>query len=394
MNSTDRSATWRFDTQLVHAGEPSPRPAGAVAMPLYQSSTFEHGPSTNYHDVKYMRLSNTPNHDAVHAKLAALEGAEAALVTASGMAAISAALLSVLQAGDHVLAQDCLYGGTHTLLTADLARLGITVSFVDPTDPAAWATAVRSETRAFYVETISNPLLQLPDFDAVVAFCRARGLVSLIDNTFASPLLYQPPRHGFDLSLHSATKYLNGHTDLVAGAIIGSALRVRAAKKVLDHFGGSLDPHGCWLLHRGMKTLGLRMRQQCATALALAQWLEAHPAVARVHHPGLASSPSHVRALAALQGGLGAVVSFEPAGGVAAADAFLRRTVLAACAPSLGGVESLVTRPATTSHLGMPAEARRRSGIADALVRVSVGIEDVADLQADFAAALHPPDAA
>lgn len=377
----------RTDTLLVHAGEPRPREGGAVAMPIYQSSTFEETDGRGYHDIRYARLSNTPSHEALHAKLAALEGAEAALATASGMAAVSASLLSVLRSGDHVLAQDGLYGGTHDLMTRDLPRLGIEVTMVPGDDPAAWARAATPRTRLFYAESITNPLLRVADLPGIARFARERGLVSVIDNTFATPLSFHPLRHGFTLALHSATKYLNGHSDLIAGAVVGPSERVREVKKVLDHLGGSLDPHACFLLQRGMKTLGVRFRQQCATALSVASFLESHRAVARVNHPGLTSHPQHARAreLFAL---FGAMISFEARGGAEAAERMFKRLRLPIHAPSLGGPETLVTRPAATSHAGLSPEDRARIGISDGLVRVSIGLEAAEDLIEDFGNAL------
>jgi len=256
----------RFSTQLIHAGEPRPRIGGAVTVPIFQSSTFELSDVSGYHDVKYARLSNTPNHEVLAAKLAALENTETALVAGSGMAAISAALLAVLGAGDHLIAHDCLYGGTHSLITRDLAALGIETTFVDACRPETFAAALRPRTRAIYVEALTNPLLQVAEFDAVVAFARAHGLVSLIDATMATPVNFRPATRGFDLVLHSASKYLNGHTDIVAGAVAGSNELVGKVKRKLDHFGGSLDPHACFLLQRGLKTLELRVERQNRTS--------------------------------------------------------------------------------------------------------------------------------
>ncbi|HEX3410057.1 MAG TPA: PLP-dependent transferase, partial [Candidatus Binataceae bacterium] len=212
-----------IDTKLVHAGEPEPRIEGAVAMPIFQSSTFEYRGEESYYALRYIRLNNTPNHVALHAKLAAIEGAEAALVTASGMAAVATTLMTVLKAGERVMAQDCLYGGTHDLMRIEFPRMDLGVDFVDGGNPVSWRESLTPQTRAIYVETISNPLMQVADLRAAVEFARAHGLVSIIDNTFASPVNFRPPELGFDLSLHSATKYLNGHSDIVAGAVIGRA---------------------------------------------------------------------------------------------------------------------------------------------------------------------------
>ena len=377
----------KTDTLLVHAGEPRPRFDGAVTMPIFQSSTFEEAGERGYHDIRYARLSNTPSHESLHQKLAALEGAEAALATSSGMAAVSASLFSVLRSGDHLIAQEGLYGGTHDFIAQDLPRLGIEHTFVPGDDPAAWERALTPRTRAMYVEAITNPLLRVANLPAAAAFARGHGLTSVIDNTFATPLGFQPLRHGFDLVLHSATKYLNGHSDLIAGALLGSAQRVRAAKGTLDHLGGSLDPHACFLLQRGIKTLAVRFRQQCATALSVAKFLERHPAVAQVNHPGLVSHPQHARAkeLFVFFGGM---LSFEIRGGSEAAEKMFRRLKLPLHAPSLGGTETLVTRPAATSHAGLSADERARIGIGDGLVRVSIGLEAAEDLLEDFGQAL------
>ncbi len=376
-----------IDTKLIHAGEPDPRILGAVSIPIFQSAMFEYAGETGYHDIKYIRLNNTPNHIAVHQKLAALENAEAALVASSGMAAISTALLTVLSAGDHLLVQDCLYGGTHDFVTKDLGSFGIGYDFIDADDPASWKKKLKPNTKAIYVETMSNPLLQIPDLEAVPVFAQEHGLVSLIDNTFASPMNYRPAEHGFDLSLHSATKYLNGHSDIVGGAIIGRVELVERIKHRLDHLGGSMDPHQCYLLHRGMKTLALRVRCHNQSALKVATFLAQHPKVSRVNYPGLPAHPRHQRACS-LFDGFGGMLSFEMKAGLEAAERFIKATTLPIVAPSLGGVETLVTRPATTSHAGMAPDDRRRLGITDSLIRMSVGIEATEDLLEDFGRAL------
>ncbi|MDE1976348.1 MAG: aminotransferase class I/II-fold pyridoxal phosphate-dependent enzyme [Elusimicrobia bacterium] len=377
----------RLETKVIHAGDPHPRILGAVSMPVFQSSIYEYSGETSYHDLKYIRLNNTPNHQALHRKLASLEGAEDALVTGSGMAAISTALLSVLSSGDHLLAQDCLYGGTHEFIARDLKSFGVSFDFIDADKPASWGKKIRRNTKAIYVETMTNPLLQVGDLETVARFAKKRGLVSLIDNTSASPVNFRPAGRGFDLSLHSATKYLNGHSDIVAGAVIGSAALVERVTHRLNHLGGSLDPHACFLLDRGIKTLAVRMERQNRTALDLARFLERQPKVARVNYPGLESHPRHHRARE-LFDGFGGLLSFELKGGLKAAERFMRRVRLPAVAPSFGGVESLVTRPATTSHSGMPVKERRKLGIADGLVLVSVGLEAAEDVLADFEQAL------
>lgn len=360
---------------------------GSVSMPIFQSAMFEYAGETSYHDLKYIRLNNTPNQVALGLKLAALEDAEAALVTSSGMAAISTALLSVLAPNGHLLAQNCLYGGTHDFVTRDLGAFGISYDFIDCNDPESWEKKLRPNTKAIYVETITNPLLEVADHKAVVKFAKTHGLVSLIDNTFASPINFRPPELGYDLSLHSCTKYLNGHSDIVAGAVIGRSHLVAKVKLSLDHLGGSLDPHACFLLHRGMKTLAVRVRYQNESALKIAKFLHEQRQVAQVNYPGLESHPQHKRATELFEGYSG-MLSFELKGGLAEAERFIKATSLPIIAPSLGGVETLLTLPSKTSHAGMSPTDRKALGINDGLIRMSVGIENTEDLIQDFQQAL------
>ncbi len=377
-----------LETQVIHAGEPVPRANGAVCLPIYQSAMYLYTGEQSYHDLKYIRLNNTPNHEALGKKLAALEGGEAALVTASGMAAITTSLLSVLEGGGHLLAQDCLYGGTHDFLTQNFSGLGLSYSFIDGNAPQTWEKNLRPNTKAIYVEAMTNPTVQVSDLEAAAKFAKAHGLLALIDSTFASPVNFNPIAHGFDLVLHSATKYLNGHSDLVAGCVVGRADLIQKITHLLNHLGGSLDPHACFLLQRGMKTLALRVRYQNESALMLARFLAAHPKVAKVNYPGLPSHPQHERARKLFRGFSG-MLSFELHDDVEATEHFISRLRLPLIAPSLGGVETLVTRPATTSHAGMSRADRERIGISDKLVRVSVGIEATEDVIADFKQALE-----
>ena len=378
----------RIETKLVHAGEPLPRILGAVEMPIFQSATFEYGGEGSYHDVRYLRTNNTPSQLALQAKIAALENAPAALVTASGMAAISTTLLTVLSAGDRLLAQSCLYGGTHDLMNRDFATLGLAVDFIDADRRESWQAQLRPTTRAIYVEAMTNPLLQVADLEAVVEFARAHGLISIIDNTFASPVNFRPIEAGFDLSIHSATKYLNGHADIVAGVVSGGAELIERIRHKANHLGGSLDPHAAFLLSRGLKTLALRVRYQNESTLRIARFLEGHRAVECVHYAGLESHPRHARARS-LFAGFGGVLSFELKGPASRADEFAARVRLPIVAPSLGGVHTLLTRPATTSHAGLAAEERARLGIGDGLLRLSVGIESTEDLLEDLERALR-----
>jgi len=272
-----------IETKLIHAGEPEPRIKGAVSIPIFQTAMYETEGETNYHDIQYIRLNNTPNHKALHTKLSALENTDAALVTASGMAAITTSLLTLLSAGDHLLVQDSLYGGTHDFITSQFSAFGLSFDFIEGQDPDSWKNKVKSSTKAIYVETLSNPLLQITDLKAVTVFAKEHGLVSLIDNTFASPINFRPAEMGFDLSIHSCTKYLNGHSDIVGGAVMGSAELIEKITHKLNHLGGTMDPHACFLLHRGLKTLALRVRHQNKSALKIAEFLENHPEIDQVN---------------------------------------------------------------------------------------------------------------
>ncbi|HYC10832.1 MAG TPA: aminotransferase class I/II-fold pyridoxal phosphate-dependent enzyme [Steroidobacteraceae bacterium] len=376
-----------IETQLVHAGEPLPRIAGAVEMPIFQSATYESQDERSYHDLRYLRTNNTPSQLALHQKIAVLERAEAALVSASGMAAISTTLLAVLSSGDHLLAQSCLYGGTHDLITGELPQLGISADFIDAQRPDSWAARLRPTTRAIYVEAMTNPLLEVGDLEGVARFARAHGLVSIIDNTLATPVNFRPLEVGFDLAVHSATKYLNGHSDIVAGAVAGAAATIERIRHRANHLGGCLDPHAAFLLKRGLKTLALRVRYQNDSTLEIARFLEAHPAVARVNYAGLESHPQHARARR-LFAGFGGLLSFELEGPASRAEEFARRVRIPTVAPSLGGVHTLLTRPAATSHAGLARADRERLGISEGLLRLSVGIEATEDLLEDFRQAL------
>ena len=377
----------KIDTKLIHSGEPTPRILGAVSMPIFQTSMYEYRSGADYHDIKYIRMNNTPNHIALHTKLACLENAESALVTASGMAAISTTLLTILSAGDHLLVQNCLYGGTLDFITKDFPSFGITYDFIDGNDPESWEKKLKPKTRAIYVETITNPLLQVIDLEEIVSFSKQHKLISIIDNTFASPINFRPSELGFDLSLHSCTKYLNGHSDIVGGAVIGSSELITQITHKLNHLGGSMDPHACFLLQRGLKTLGLRVRQQNENANKIAHFLDKHQAVIKVNYPGLPENPSYRRASDLFEG-FGGMISFELQGGIDSVNNFFDKVELAIIAPSLGGIETLVTRPAATSHAGMSYKERQQAGISDTLIRISAGIEAVEEIIADFDQAL------
>jgi cystathionine beta-lyase/cystathionine gamma-synthase len=375
-----------LDTDLIHAGEPSPRIDGAVRVPIFQTAMYEVA-ADDARGVRYIRYTNTPNHEVLEKKLAALEHAEAGLVTGSGMAAISAALLSVLGGGRHVLMLGPVYGGTHQFATAMLPGLGISYTMLDGRDPDGWEKALTPETAAVYTESITNPLIEVPDHAAVVAFARAHGLVSIIDNTFATPVNFRPVAHGYDLVVHSATKYLNGHSDVVAGAVLGRAEAIERCRWTLINLGGALDPHAAFLVHRGMATLAVRVRHQNDSALKVARFLSSHSRVRRVSYPGLQSHPDHGRARTLFEG-FGGMLAFELDGGSDAAARFMADVTIPISAPSLGGVETLLSRPVETSHARMSADERAALGITESLIRCSIGLEGADDLIDDLARAL------
>jgi cystathionine gamma-synthase/cystathionine gamma-lyase/cystathionine beta-lyase len=371
----------------VHAGEPDPPVADAVTMPIFQSSTYLLGEPAEFDDIRYVRLNNTPNHEALAQKLAALEGVESAVVTPSGTAAIAAAFLSQLGSGDHIIAPAQMYGGTRKIIDRMCERYGLRASFVSYDRPDDWEQALAPRTRLLYIEPLVNPVLRVPPLDALAEFAQRHRLLSVVDNTLLTPHNFRPAEMGFDLVLHSASKYLNGHSDVVAGVVAGSAHRVRDVRKTLNLFGICLDPHACFLLQRGVKTLSLRVEAQNATALALAEALGGFAGVEQVHYTGLPSDASHARASRWFSGH-GGLLSFRLSGGVGAAERMFARLAFARVAPSFGGVETFASRPATTSHAGLPSALRREMGVSDDLIRVAVGLEDSADLIEDFRQAL------
>jgi cystathionine gamma-synthase/cystathionine gamma-lyase/cystathionine beta-lyase len=383
----DQARNPRIDTLAVHGGERRPGPHGSVVFPIYQGTVYTYEDGTGYHDIKYIRLNSTPTQQYLHDKLAALEGAEAALATSSGMAAVTCCLHTLLKAGDHLIAGDTLYGGTHTFLTEHAPGLGITVTFVDAQRPETWKPGLRPNTKAMLVESITNPLMRVAPHQEVVRFAREAGIRTIIDNTFASPVNFRPLALGFDLAFHSATKYLNGHSDLVAGCVVGSKALVEKVRETSNHYGPSLDPHAAFLLARGIKTLALRVRAQQATALAVAKELAVNPKVAAVNYPGLETHPDH-RHARELLAGFGGMLSIRLKGGVPAAETLVKRLRIPTYAPSLGGVETLIVRPSLTSHAGMTRDERLAIGITDDLLRISCGIEATEDLVDDFRQAL------
>ena len=380
-------------TRAVHVGESRHGVGGPVVSPVVQSATFTFA---SVEEMKrwaegrskadiYTRYGN-PTLRVAEAKLAALEEGEAGLVTASGMAAISSTLLTFVGAGEEIIATRRLYGGTYRLMRDLLPRFGIKVHFVE-SDLREVEARVTPRTRLLYTETPTNPTLGIVDLRKAAALARRLGLVSAVDNTFATPVLQRPLTLGFDVVCHSATKYLGGHSDVIAGAVAGRRKLVEKIRHTMIELGGSLDPAACYLLIRGMKTLETRMRRQTATALQVARFLERHPKVARVHYPGLRSHPGHALARRQMSG-FGAMLAFDLKGGLGAARRFGNRIRLFLLAGSLGGVESLAVLPIYTSHHHMSVEELAAAGVSPGTVRLSIGVEDAADLLADLKQAL------
>jgi cystathionine gamma-lyase len=379
----------RFATRAIHGGQHPDPLTGAVMPPIYATSTYVQSSPGVHKGYDYSRSRN-PTRDALQAALCDLEGGGAAFAFASGMAA-SSTVLELLDAGSHIVAMHDLYGGTYRLFENVRKRsAGHEVTFVDLTRPGALESALRPNTRLVWVETPSNPLLQLVDLAAVAAVARSKGLLSVCDNTFATPFVQRPLEHGFDIVVHSTTKYLNGHSDCVGGAAI-----VRADSPLAERLGylqnavgGVSSPFDSFLTLRGIKTLALRMERHCANAVAIAQFLATHPRVERVIYPGLTSHPQHALARRQMTGGYGGIVTAILKGTLDDTRQMLERCHLFSLAESLGGVESLIEHPAIMTHASLPAAKRVALGIGDGLIRLSVGVEDAQDLIGDLKAAL------
>ncbi len=358
-----------------------------VVRPVYQSTTYVNEIGAD-REVKYERYGNSPNQLAVAAKYAILEKAEAAVFLASGMAATAMAHLAVLRPGDHLIASRWIYGGTRRLFDEEFGRFGITVTYVEPTQPRAWRRAIRKTTRAIFFESPTNPVMRVVDPVPVASIAKEYGYALLVDSTFASPINFRPLEHGADVVITSATKSLNGHSDVTAGAVAGTQSVVDEVTRLSRLWGPCLASNAAWLLDRGMKTLSLRVARQNTNGMAVATWAEDQPQIAEVCYPGLPSHPDHGIATRVLDG-FGGMVGLVVRGGTAGAERFLRRLRLITHAPSLAGVESLVSEPRVTSHASMTAEQRADLGIADGFVRLSCGIEDTADIIDDLRQALE-----
>lgn len=371
-------------TQCIHSGGIKDAASGGLNTPIYTSSAYRF---LDRPDPPYPRYFNLPNQEAVVRKLCALEQAEDGLLLSSGMAAISTAVFALAGAGAHAIFQDELYGGTHAFVANELNRFGISYSLVGKR-PEDFQRAIRPDTKLIYIETPSNPKLGIVDIRGVAEVARAAGVTTVIDNTFASPVLQNPIPLGIDVVAHSATKYMGGHSDLCCGALLSSRALVERMRRTALSLGGSLNATDCYLLERSLKTIWVRVERQSANALALAEFLAGHHKVARVYYPGLDSHPDHAVARAQMRA-FGAMLSFELKTDARGTDGFLRRLTLVTPALSLGGVESTICAPATSSHRKMAPEARQRLGITDGLLRLSVGIEDWEDLRDDLGQALE-----
>jgi len=385
---SDETPGQRFATRVIHGGQRPDPLTGAIMPPIYATSTYVQSSPGVHQGYEYSRTRN-PTRDALQAAVASLEGGAAGFAFASGMAA-SATVLELLDAGSHIVAMHDLYGGSYRLLENVRKRsAGHRVSFVDLSNPAALTSAIRPDTRLVWVETPTNPLLKLVDLSAVAALARRHRLLSVCDNTFATPFIQRPLEHGFDIVVHSTTKYLNGHSDAIGGAAIVRDPELAERIAYLQNaVGGVPGPFDAFLTLRGIKTLALRMERHCANALAIAQFLEQHPEVERVYYPGLASHTQHSLAKAQMAGGFGGIVTVVVRGGLESARRTLERCRLFALAESLGGVESLIEHPGIMTHSSLPAATRESLGISDGLIRLSVGVEDVEDLIAELRQAL------
>ena len=378
-----------FATRVIHGGQKPDPMTGAVMPPIYATSTYVQSSPGVHKGFDYSRTRN-PTRDALQAAIANLEGGTAGFAFASGMAATST-VLELIDSGSHIIAMHDLYGGSYRLFENVRKRsAGLDVSFVDLTDPVALQAAIRPNTRLLWVETPTNPLLKVVDLGAVAAIARRHGVISVCDNTFATPFVQRPLEHGFDIVVHSATKYLNGHSDCVGGvAAVGGNTALRERLAYLQNAVGAVSgPFDAFLILRGIKTLALRMERHCANALAIAQFLEKHPKVERVFYPGLPSHPQHALAKRQMTGGFGGIVTAVLRGTLDDSRRVLERCHLFSLAESLGGVESLIEHPALMTHASLPAAMRASLGISDGLIRLSVGVEDVNDLVAELRHAL------
>ena len=376
-----------LSTLAIHGGE-GPHAAGdPVVPPLVQSVNYVQEPGGD-DNLMYTRYGNTPNADRIQKRIALLEGAEAALMLSSGMGATACGLLALLRPGDHLLASQFIYGGTHRLFTEEFTQMGINVTLVDPFEPRAWRRRLRKETRAIFIESPVNPTCRVLDMRGVSLLTKELGIALVVDSTMASPVNFRPLEHGADVVIHSATKFLNGHHDILGGIVCGTVPYIDEVRQKEIVWGQTPDPFACWLLERGLKTLDVRVKRQNETAMQVALWAEGRKDVRRCHYPGLPSHQDHEIAVDQLDG-FGGMVALELTGGARAADRFAKRLKMARYAASLGGVDTLVSEPRFSSHARLTSDERARIGIPDGFIRLSVGLEDVDDIIADLEQALR-----
>jgi cystathionine beta-lyase/cystathionine gamma-synthase len=374
-------------TVAVHGGNEAGGVDSPVVNPLVQSVNFVQEIGTS-EGLRYPRYGNAPNAEIVQRRVAALEGAEAAVLLGSGMGATACALLALLRPGDHLVASSRIYGGATALLTKEFVALGIQVSLVDPMESRSWRKKLRKETRAIFLETPVNPSCRVIDMRPVSYVTKEVGIALVVDSTFASPINLRPLEHGADVVIHSATKYLNGHHDVLGGIVCGTAPYIEEVRQKMMLWGQAPDPFAAWLLDRGLKTLDVRIRRHNENAMRVAEWCLEQKEIRAVHYPGLPSHPDHAVAKSMMDG-FGGMMAIELAGGARAAEKFLRKLKLFRHAPSLGGVDSLVSEPRFTSHAHLTPEARASAGIPDGFLRLSIGIESAKDLIRDIEQALH-----
>jgi len=376
-------------TIAVHGGSEHKSANSPVASPLVQSVNFvqEFG-AQGAESLMYTRYGNTPNEEIVQKRIAMLEGAEAALVLSSGMGATACALLALLRPGDHLLSSSWIYGGTRKLFTEEFVSMGIEVSFANPDERRVWRNTARQNTRVIFVESPVNPTARVLDIPQLAILAEQRGLAVVVDSTLATPINSRPLAHGADVVIHSATKYLNGHGDILCGVVAGTSSYIEEVRQKMIVWGQAPDPFACWLLERGLKTLDVRVQRSNENAMRVAEWCADRPEISKVHYPGLSDHPDHALAKKLLDG-FGGLMSIELSGGAQAADKFIRKLRMITHASSLGGVDTLVIEPRFSSHAHMTSRERAAIGIPDGFLRLSIGIENADDIIADIAQALQ-----
>lgn len=387
LSGPTRVSPFDLGTLAVHAGTPAHTADTPVVNPLFQSVNFNQQIGTE-DGLRYPRYGNSPNAEIVQERVAALEGAESAVLLASGMGAVACALLALLRPGDHLLASAAIYGGVTRLLTREFATFGIDVTLIDPMETRVWRKRLRKTTRAIFLETPVNPTCRVIDLRPVSYITKETGIALVVDSTFASPVNLRPLEHGADVVIHSATKYLNGHHDVLAGIVCGTASYVEEVRQKMMVWGQAPDPFAAWLLERGLKTLDVRVARQNENAMQVAEWCARNKAISKVHYSGLPDHPDHAVAAATMDG-FGGMMAIELAGGADAATTFLQRIRVFRHAPSLGGVDSVISEPRFSSHAHLSSAERAKMGIPDGFLRLSIGIESAKDLIADIEQALR-----